>query len=411
MTMVPPYLVSEIWYPALVILVVGFVASLLATRWILASVVAAGIKSGLFLLNFSVFFTGQVTGFDDLYYLVIAERFRAAGVGVMDVVTRRQELVDLSESAHILYPLHNYYSTMLFGPYYFAPVAVNILVTFAIGVIAMRLAASEFRLSTRQARAFYFCIVLYPELLAWSTTFNGKEVLVLLSHVCVLLGISRLFRGQLLRAVAILVPATFGLVLLRYYIPLFLVTAFVFHSLFERQKKHRLKTILLCLAGGLAVFVQLFGGIEYGFRFFADTFSNPAFGLVHFLYTPIPFNTQAEYTFLNLPSVYHWLAFPLFVVGLRAVYRMKTRFSGYLIWYFCTIVAFYSLFEGLQGARHRFQLTFAFVVFEFLGAMILLRALGRRRSPATRAPSQRPLQPSYDAGMSPVMQARESSFG
>ncbi len=382
MTMTAPYLVSELVYPALVIVVVGVIVSLWVTRCIVGSMLAACIKSGLFLLNFSVFFTGQVTGVDDLYYLDTAAKFALAGVGFTDVFARRQELMDLSETAHILYPLHNYYSTLVFGPYYFAPVAVNILLTFAIAAIGMRLAVTEFQLTRRQGRIFYFFLLLYPEVLAWSTVFNGKETLILLCHVCVLTGVSQLFRGCVTRAVIILAPAIFALSLLRYYLPLFLVAAFVFNSLFERRTKHRIKIVLLGLACGVGVFLQLFGGIEYGIRFVADTLDNPFVGLVHFLYTPIPFNTQAEYTFLNLPSVYHWLAFPLFVTGFRVVYRMKTRFSGYLIWYFCTIVAFYSLFEGLQGARHRFQLCFTFVAFEFIGGLFLLRHAGRIRVPA-----------------------------
>lgn len=76
-----------------------------------------------------------------------------------------------------------------------------------------------------------------------------------------------------------------------------------------------------------------------------------------------------------------------------------------MIIYFLTFVAFYSAFEGLQGARHRLQLAFAFGIFEFFGIYKGLLAINtslrkaRRKAAIRIVPSASQcaagLEPSY----------------
>jgi hypothetical protein len=247
----------------------------------------------------------------------------------------------------------------------------------------MRVALAEFGLSRREARGFFLFLLLYPEVLAWSTVFNGKETLVLLCHILLLLGASHFFRGRILSSVLIIAPTTFVLAGLRYYVPALFVVAFLVYSLTTYQARHRAKILLVALLVFGAVLAQQYEGLGYGWALLKSSFINPAFGLVHFVLTPIPFQAQPEYTFLNWPSLYHWLAFPLFLVGLANLYRMKTPFARFTFIYFVTFIAFYSVFAQLQGSRHRFQLTFIFAICEFHGLLVLLRS-------AIQLPSLRP---------------------
>jgi hypothetical protein len=369
------YKFVDLIYPAVVIFLVVMVVTFLATRSVIGAAVGAGIKAGLFLLNFAVFFTGQVTGFDDLYYLDVASDLSQGGFAISDLFLRGDALASIAQSAHIIYPIHNYYAMLLFGDHYFAPVALNVLFTVAIAFVGTRLTVAEFQLTRRQARMFFLFLLLYPEILAWSTVFNGKETLVLLCHVLLLTGVSKLLRGRILAAIAFIAPAAYFLAGLRYYVlPLFAV-AFLVYSLLASKSKHKGKTILFAAVCVSAVLVQQFSGLSYGINLIISTFSDPLYGLIHFALTPIPFLADATYAFLNLPAFYHWLAFPFLLVGVRAVHRMKTPFSRFFIIYFCTIIAFYSVFEGLQGPRHRFQLAFAFAIFEFTGVLVFLRAV------------------------------------
>jgi hypothetical protein len=369
------YNYAELAYPAVVIFGFTLVVAFLVTRSVIGSLAGALIKAGLFFLNYWLFFKGQVTGFDDLYYLETASKLRGMDFVIMDVFQRRQEVMALAEGAHIFYPIYNYYGVALFGDFYFAPVALNVLLTLPVAYIGMRLSMSEFGLSRRQARLFFFFIFLHPEILAWSTVFNGKETLVLLCHVVFLSGASLFFRGRILVSLIVITPAIFILSGLRYYTPPLFAAAFMVYSLIAVKGKYRVTLVLLGLTCTGLLLMNLWGiGLIYSLNVFVSTFNNPLIGFVHFLMCPRPFFTDPEYEFLNWPSVYHWLAFPLLVLGFARVYRIKTRFSRYLIIYFATIMAFYSSFSELQGARHRYQLLFAFAIFEFFGASVLIKS-------------------------------------
>jgi len=262
----------------------------------------------------------------------------------------------------------------MFGDHYFAPVALNVLLTCAVAFFGMRLALAEFGLTRREARGFFLFLLLYPEVLAWSTVFNGKETLVLLCHVLLLLGASRFFRGRILSSILIIAPTCFVLAGLRYYVPALFVIAFLVYSLTTYKLRHRAKILLLAVFVFAAVLAQQYQGLGYAFALLKSSFINPAFGLLHFVLTPVPFMAQPEYNFLNWPSLYHWCAFPLFLIGLTMLYRMKTSFARFAFIYFLTFIAFYSVFAQLQGSRHRFQLAFIFAICEFQGALVLLKS-------------------------------------
>ena len=366
---------SELTTPTIAIFIFSVVAVFLVTRSVIGSLAGALIKAGLFFLNYWLFFKGQVTGFDDLYYLEMASKLHGIDFVIMDVFQRRQEVKDLAESAHIFYPIYNYYGVALFGDFYFAPVALNVLATLPVAYVGMRLSMAEFGFTRSQAKMFFFFFLLHPEILAWSTVFNGKETLVLLCHVLFLTGVSLFFRKRVLASILVISPVIYVLFGLRFYTPPLFAAAFFAYSVIALKGKYRLALVALAATCAILLFLQLRGGWDYILNVYVSSLNNPLIGFVHFLLTPRPFFTDPEYEFLNWPSVYHWLVIPLFFMGFVRVYRMKTRFSRYFIYYFITIMIFYSSFSELQGARHRYQLAFAFAIFEFLGASAVIKSL------------------------------------
>jgi hypothetical protein len=328
-----------------------------------------------------------------LYYLETAKKYGELDVKASDMVFDRTKLMDAAESSHVFYPLFNYYSIRLFGEHYFAPVAMNVMLATLVAVLGARLAAFEFRLTRTQKKLLFCLFFLHPEILGWSSVFNGKEMCVLLCHVLLLIGVSLFFRKRWVTAVLLIVPVVFLLSGLRYYVPFLFAAAFLGYAILTLRDR---RGLLLLVTGsctmGLIV-MQLYGGFGYGLDFMLSTLSDPLFGVFHFLMTPRPFHLDPEYSFLLFPSIYHWCVFPFAVFGFWYVWKMRTTFSRFMIIYFLTFVAFYSVFEGLQGARHRLQLAFAFGSFEFFGIYKGLLAINtslrkaRRQAAIRIAPS------------------------
>jgi len=375
------YSYGELITPTIAIFIFSVVVFFAVTKSVVGSFIAGAVKAGVFFFVFAYFFSGQVTGADDLYYLETAKKYAELDVKASDMVFDRTKLMDVAESSHVLYPLFNYYSIRLFGEHYFAPVALNVMLATLVAVLGARLAAFEFRLTRTQKKMLFCLFFLHPEILGWSSVFNGKETVVLLCHILLLFGVSYALRKRWLMAAWVTIPTAALLSGVRYYAPFLFAVAFLIYSLANLKSRRGLLLLLAGVVAMAAMVMQLYGGFGYGLEFILSTLSNPLFGVVHFLMTPRPFHLEPEYSFLLIPSIYHWCVFPFAVFGSWSVWKMRTPFSRFMIIYFLTFVAFYSTFEGLQGARHRLQLAFAFGIFEFFGiynGLLAIRAFLRK---------------------------------
>lgn len=375
---------SELTTPTIAIFIFSVVVFFAVTKSVVGSFIAGAVKAAVFFVVFTYFFSGQVTGYDDLYYLETGKKYAELEVKASDMLFDPVKLVDAAESSHVLYPLFNYYSIRLFGEHYFAPVTLNVMLATLVAVLGARLAAFEFRLTRTQKKLLFCLFFLHPEILGWSSVFNGKEMCVLLCHVLLLIGVSLIFRKRWVTAVLVIVPVVFLLSGLRYYVPFLFAAAFLGYAILTLRNW---RGLLLLVIGGCTmglIVMQLYGGFQYGLEFMLSTLSDPLFGVLHFLMTPRPFHLEQEYSFLLIPSIYHWCVFPFAVFGFWYVWKMRAPFSRFMIIYFLTFVAFYSTFEGLQGARHRLQLAFAFGIFEFFGLYGGLRAISTSSRKARR---------------------------
>ncbi len=102
------------------------------------------------------------------------------------------------------------------------------------------------------------------------------------------------------------------------------------------------------------------------------------------LLTPIPFNTQEAYNFLNIPALFHWLSMPFILNGIFYIYRVKTGFSRFFIIYLSLFMLLYGVYEELQGPRHRVQLDYAFALLQFFGFYLFFMMPKRKAGTAVR---------------------------
>jgi hypothetical protein len=288
---------------------------------------------------------------------------------------------------HFVYQIYCTYALYIFGPGYFGPVAMNTLLTAIIAAFGCKVAELEFGLTGQWRTVTFFAILFDPFVFVWSSLINGKDVLVLLGHVMMLYGVTLLYRGRLLRAVGCIGPAAVLMLFLRFYVPLLFVAAFTMSVLLGAGRRWFGRLLLLAGAGlaglvaavGPALFLSALAKVR-------GAFVNPAYGVPRFLLTPIPFNTDITYRFLEIPAILNWLFMPLLIWGVVLVARLRTPFSKFFLIYCAVFISLYSTYGDLQGPRHRLQLEFAIVIFVVLALRALAHAAlkqGRSMPPSS----------------------------
>jgi hypothetical protein len=397
-----PFDLGQLLGPGLAIFLVLFVVSFVVLRRPVASLVVAALKAGLFVAYFASVFDGTFTYLDDWTYFERGAYIHESGIGLSNLIESLPLLVAIGEGDHFLYFLYNAIAFDWFGTGYYAPVALNVIVTGFIALLGMRLARTEQLVDRRLAPVFFLFLLLHPDITAWSSLVNGKDTLVLLLHVMLLTAISQYLRGCRLAALLLAGISVAILFFLRFYVPLMFAVAFGTSMVLQLRGAARLRVGMVAIAilGGLVV--AMGGGI---FSYAADSlraeFVNPALGLLRFLLTPIPFNTEASFAFLDVPALVHWLMLPALLLGAWRIHRLGTPFSRLLVLYALTFAALYALYGELQGPRHRLQLDYAFALFQFAGvgalAQFVTRWSASRAGGSTPAGTARGLLPSPSA--------------
>lgn len=361
-----------IW-PTVAIFLCTLLVSLMATRKVSPSIFFAFVKSMLFLFYYGVVFDGTYTFLDDITYLEGGLKLHHEGVGFGNLVDNFDYLLAVGGGEHVYYYLQNSYAIRFFGYGYYSPVALNIILTVLVAYLGKAVGVEYFHLSERSSRLLYFFLLVHPDILAWSTIFNGKDVTVLFLHLCLLFSISLFVRGKYLVAFCVAIPSVTVLFFLRFYVPLLFACALVISMLLGSrwQFKKAFFVLLPVLVG--VVFTIGVDQISYAAGLIREGWVSPLLGFVRTLLTPVPFNTEPSYAFLDLPALVHWFLIPFLISGVLQVYRLKTISSRFFLVYFFLFLGLYSVFLELQGPRHRVQLDYAIASFQFLGISLFLR--------------------------------------
>lgn len=390
-----PFALSVLAWPAIAILIVGFTISICFTRRPVLSCSIATLKAGLFLLYFGVFFDGTYTFLDDWRYLRVGELLASRHIGVFNFLHNYQYVLSTVESVNLSYYIYNASSIELFGAGYYAPVAVNILLTFLAAGLLMKVAKAGLGMSERTSIGLFAFLALGPSILAWSTVTNLKDILVATGTAGVVYAVALADSGKLWRAALVAIAGGFVLMLTRFYVPLTLGAAFGIALLFSRRGRRSPWLWLLAILA-LAEVVRVLGhnsltGALHNLRANAG---NPVTGIVRFVVTPIPFHTAPGYGFLDLPQLIYWLLLPFEVYGMVTVWRKKTLTGHFLVIYFLVMTALYGVLTSLQGPRHRIQIDGLIVIFQYYGILALFKQRFRlarriRAVPADRTEPRR----------------------
>lgn len=360
-------LIVLLW-PMLVIFLVTFSVSYHFTKGLLQSLVMAFIKTSLFLIYFWVFFDGTYTFIDDWTYLEGGRQIIKEGIGLTNLHQNWEALLEIGHGEHVVYYLYNAYAIRIFGDGYYAPVALNILLTVPVSYYGARLAASEFAMDEHESKLFFIFLLFHPDILAWSNIMNGKDILVLLLHVLYLYAVYMFFEGRKYTALAIAVPVILVLFFLRFYVPVLFALALVI-SVFWGMRKGRVRNMAVALVFVSLVMMWIGPDIQYAIGELRNDFINPVFGFMRMLLTPIPFNTEKEYGFLNVPALIYWLLMPFMFLGVAHIWSQKSKYSRYFIAYVFVFVCLYAVYGELQGPRHRVQIDYAIALFQYMGIM------------------------------------------
>lgn len=373
-----PFELDALIWPVIAIFLVTLGVSFYSTGWIATSIFSALLKAGIYIIYFGIFFNGTFTFLDDWSYLDGAYDILRIDIGLTNLLYNFDSILQIGRGDHFVYYLYNSYAIKVFGDGYYSPVALNILISVIIAYVGSELARVEFRLTKLQSRLFYFFILLHPDILAWSNVMNGKDILVLLLHVQLLLAISLLYRRKIFVGVTLGVSAIMVLFFLRFYVPLLFAAAF-FTSGFVVNKSSYLKHILFSV--GLVVLALFWMGSDvliYVFESMQDNLVNPIYGFVRVLLTPIPFGTDEAYAFLDFPALIHWVLIPFAFLGFICIWRMNGSFLRFFCIYILLFLAVYAVYGELQGPRHRIQLDFAFALCQFIGIVTFAKMMRKK---------------------------------
>jgi hypothetical protein len=375
-----PFPIDQLIWPATAIMLVGFLLSLWFTRRAGISLAVAAVKSGLFLIYFGFVFDGTFTFFDDWNYLRFGKELLQNGVGILNLMHNYDYVRSTVKSANLFYYVYNASAIVAFGQGYFAPVAANILLTFIAAGVLAKAARLGLGMSRRTSIGLFAFLALGPSVLAWSTVANLKDLLVATGTAGVVYAVALVEAGRARRAVVLAVICGLVLAVTRFYVPLMLGAAFGITVLCSRQGR-RNPWMWLAAIVALAVVVHGLGhgSIDGALRQFRARAGDPLSGVVRFIATPIPFHTQPSYTFLDLPQLFFWVMLPFQFYGMVAVWRRKKMTARFMVVYFVMMTLLYGMFPTLQGPRHRVQLDGLIAIFQYIGILALLRSRFRKK--------------------------------
>lgn len=387
-----PFALGTLLWPAGFIILVGFAVALGSTRFVSWSVGAAFAKAGFFLAYYAFYFNGTYTFLDDWTYLKGGKLLLARGVSMVNSYSHIPELMTLAGGKDFLYYPFNADSFRLFGVGYYAPVALNIALTFVAAALMVAVARRGLGFSRRLSAGLFLVIVLHPEVVAWSTIMNGKDTLVATGTVLAIFAVVRVQQRK--HVTAILLGSLSGVVLFftRFYVPLILVAALLIALVCSPSgRRARLPWLLAAIALTALLGTLGTGALVHALSRIQNHFVDPVYGLVRFALTPIPFHTTKHYAFLNVPELIQWVLMPFLLYGVLWVWKRRTLAARFIVIYFLLMMLLYAAFGTLQGPRHRVQIDDLIILFQFCGIVWFLRQAAHTRE--ARVTTRRPGDP------------------
>jgi hypothetical protein len=360
-----PFNFSEVWLSAVTILIFGIYINRKIFKSITWVFIVALIKSLIFLIYFVIYFDGTYTsGFDDHYYL-------SKGVSLInelrDTPFNEINYFDAAEGLHFIYVCISAFAQYTLGEGYYALVAINIIISFFCGRVVFLIIYLQHG-NKSVAKLFTTSFIFYPDLIAYSSVFAGKDVLVLLAHLLIIYSFLKVSLGDFRTGYMIGAITLLSTVFLRFYVPIIFLSLIIF-------RMNKLKLILISIPS--IFFLWHLGIINNLIDLFKEGVENIVqnntkfiylpYDVLHFWLTPRPFYEDPIVKFTFIANIFNWCIFPVFIYGFYLALRSDDKFVKFLCYYFLVFSIFYGLVDYLNGPRHRLQLIFAIIYFIWIG--------------------------------------------
>jgi len=353
-----------LWEAAVVLVLAAAIAS--REMRLAPAVVLAIVRVCVPLVYFGWYFDGQWTMLDDLSYYGDGADLVAAGLDPISALFTPdgfEQLQSLPGGQHFLYSWWNLLAQYLFGTHYYAPVLINVLLTFATAAIMARTAALlGFPRGYRVGLQIFY--LLQWDVVVWSSFVNLKDCLVQLLTAAALYFVARFILRRDVRSVVWFVALGSLFCWIRFYIPLMMLLSVAAWAVWQLKDWRR----FALLAAAVLPAYLLLPVLEAHSEFLAP--SSIVGGSLRFAVTPLPWKVQDHYSFLVLPAALHMGFFLPAFVGVWDLWRTSPLARLYLI-YMLVIVALYGVTEELQDPRHRFQIVFILAWIQFHSVWVL----------------------------------------
>ncbi len=367
----------------------AIVARPLGVKWAAA---AAALKIGLLVAYFGWFYDGTWTIKDDFEYheqarILLSSQWNP--VSLLFTASGVETLIETADrSRHILYTWWVYSAQYVFGRVYYAPVFMNVALTFVAAAMLYQLVAVE-GFTQRYNKGVLLFFLFHWDVLAWSSLISIKDCLVMTMTLGAFFLMWPMIRKPQLDAANIaallgIAVIAYAMTFLRFYIPvLMLVTLSIYYFLhMERARKYYFLLAASIVVTAIILFTPLIQ-----FHIEKDVVADVKqflTGFVRFPLTPRPWSLEPAYTFLFLPAALHWVFIVPAIVGACYLWD-RSRLARLLIIYLVVIIGFYAVVEILQNTRQRFQVTYILAWLQFHFMVLVFDRFKIRGSPVCPA--------------------------
>lgn len=319
---------------------------------------------------------------DDVGYYETAFNLLNSGQNSLSLLFRNIFFERTFSGTQYLYHLFNLLSMEVLGPYPHSPVAMNICATFLLGFLCAR-CLRILGFSLLHAHLFFFFLVFHWDFLPWSSFFNMKDVLIATFMSGFLLMFTKIgLKIDRYRSVLVFIPMLLLFSHLRQYAAILVVFGFLLSLLVYAilTAEWPAKVLLISLSAMLGISFVAFGEfIAPGILNELKTqVQNPAYGIVRFILTPMPWKVDDAHRPFLFASIMHWLSMPVLLLGVVVSYQRQRFFTIMAL----TILGVFCLVHGtlpvILGPRQRLSLFPFYATFQFLGLIsvpIFLREL------------------------------------
>jgi len=310
------------------------------------------LKVSIPFVYFAFYFDGSWTFEDDMLFFSEGETIADLQGNPLGLIFSKAGIDRLSSSAggrHFLYIWWNAVLMAVWGKSYYVAVFVNVVLTSITGLLCMRLVRMA-GFSSTYAKAFLVFFLLHPEILAWSSVANLKDLLVMALLSASLLNMVKLSQRFTIRNTVWLLLIFILIGWIRFYLIFLIIISFALYSSFLSMRQK----IVLAFSM-LFVLFPFFGDFgQIGFLYSIIDLNGYPLRIIRFLITPRPWSISPEYSFLLIPSIWNLAMLSLLPFAVHSLW--KNRSARLTIITFAVIWFASSLLDFTNGVRHRIQL-------------------------------------------------------